>query len=259
MVSTNSRPRPSELELPPVVGWEVWRNRFLRQWKQGAHLLDVGPTQSGKSLLMRELVFAGRKNVVVMGTKPRDETLEEYIEGGFVRIDHWPPENKDYRAQQPGMARFILWPKIREVGDAVRYRPLFEKALRHIYVDVDPKTGGGWTVIIDETLFFSDTKDGLGLGHILSTMAYSSASSGITMCFLMQRPAGVPRILWQSCATAFIFHMGVTNDVREMASLGTIQPKAVTEAIQKLEGHEFLDVPCRAGRRWSKTQVELGT
>jgi hypothetical protein len=256
MTSTLSRPRNPPLEVPPPVEWEVWRARFLRQWKQGDHLLDVGPTQSGKSLLMREIVFAGRKNVVVMGTKPKDPTLDEYIEGGFVRIDHWPPEKRDFRAQQDGMARFILWPKIVEIGDVTRFRPLYEKALRSIYVDVS-KAGGGWTVVIDETLFFSDAKDGLGLGHILSTMAYSTASSGITMCFLMQRPAGVPRILWQSCSSAFLFHMGVTNDVREMASLGVIQPKAVTEAIQKLEGHTFLDLPCRAGRRWSTSQVRL--
>jgi hypothetical protein len=240
-----------QLEVPADVPWNVWLGRFLREWKQGDHILDVGPTRSGKSLLAREIVFAGRKNVVVLGTKTRDDTLEEYIAGGFVRIDHWPPERKDFRDQQPGMARFILWPKIREIGDLHKHRGLYEKCLRNVYVD------GNWTVVVDETLWCCDTKDGLGLGHVLSTMAYGGASNGITMLFLMQRPAGVPRILWQSCATALIFHLGVTNDIREMASLGTTQPKAVVEAIQVLEGHEFIDLPTRAGRRWSKSEVVL--
>lgn len=88
-------------------------------------------------------------------------------------------------------------------------------------------------------------------------MAYGGASNGISMMFLMQRPAGVPRILWQSCTTALLFHMGVTNDVREMASLGTVPPKAVVQTIQSLEGHTFLDLPLRAGRNWSTSEVVL--
>jgi hypothetical protein len=230
--------------------------RFGRQWKQGDHVLDVGPTQSGKSLLARELVFQNRKFAVVMGTKPRDKTLDEYIAGGFVRIDHWPPVSKDFRDQQDGMARFILWPKIREVGDALKYRPLYKKALEGIYVD-GGEGGGNWTVVIDETLFFCDMSHGLGLGPTLAMLAYGGASTGLSMMFLMQRPAGVPRILWQSCTTALLFHMGVTNDVREMASLGTVPPKAVVETIQHLEGHHFLDLPLRAGRNWSTSEVEL--
>src|SRR5208282_6397595 len=118
------RPSTAGLPVPPEVPYSTWLARFGRQWKQGDHILDVGPTQSGKSLLARELVLAERKFVVVMGTKPKDKTLDEYIEAGFVRIDHWPPVPKDFRDQQRGMARFILWPKIKEVGDALKYRPL---------------------------------------------------------------------------------------------------------------------------------------
>ena len=225
--------------------------RFGRQWKQGDHILDVGPTQSGKSLLARELVLQNRKFVVVMGTKPKDKTLDEYIAAGFVRIDHWPPQPRDFRDQQPGMARFILWPKIKEIGDAIKFRGLYKKCLDQVYVD------GNWTIVVDETLFFSDKAEGLGLGSTLSMMAYGGASNGISMMFLMQRPAGVPRILWQSCTTALMFHMGVTNDVREMASLGTVPPKAVVQTIQHLEGHKFLDLPLRAGRNWAVSEVVL--
>lgn len=243
--------RGSYLPVPPEVPWHVWLPRFIRQWKQGDHVLDVGPTQSGKSLLAREIVIAARKFVVVLGTKTKDPTLDAYIEAGFVRIDHWPPTRRDFRDQQEGMARFVLWPKIREIGDLHKYRGLYEKALRQIYVD------GGWTVVVDETLWFSDAKNGLGLGNMLATMAYGVASNRVSLVFLMQRPAGVPRILWQSCTTALLFHLGVTSDVREMASLGTNQPKAVVQTIQHLEGHHFLDLPLRAGRRWAISQVEL--
>jgi hypothetical protein len=248
---TSQRPSAAGLPVPPEVGWPTWLARFERQWKQGDHILDVGPTQSGKSLLARELVLNGRKFVVVLGTKPKDKTLDEYIAAGFVRIDHWPPIPKDFRDQQEGMARFILWPKIKEVGDALKHRGLYKKALDQIYVD------GNWTVVVDETLFFCDNSHGLGLGSTLAMLAYGGASNGISMMFLMQRPAGVPRILWQSCTTALLFHMGVTNDVREMASLGTVPPRAVVQTIQHLEGHTFLDLPLRAGRNWSTSEVQL--
>ena len=175
------------LDPPAVLDWEHFYELERRENGQGEHRLFIGPTQSGKSLLARELVLHGRKFVVVMGTKPKDKTLDEYIEAGFIRIDHWPPIPKDFRDQQPGMARFILWPKIKEIGDALKHRPLYKKALDAIYVD------GNWTVVVDETLFFSDKAEGLGLGATLAMMAYGGASNGISMMFLMQRPAGVPR------------------------------------------------------------------
>lgn len=220
-------------------------------WKQGDHVLFAGPTQSGKSLLARKIVSRGRRYVVVFGTKPKDSTLEAYEdEEGFTRIDHWPPVRRDFKDQEPDSARFILWPKIVEVDDLRKHRAVYQKALQNIYVD------GGWSVVIDETLWFS-SRDGLNLGGLLGTMAFGSASNRLSMLFLMQRPAGVPRILWQSCTTALLFHLGVTNDVREMASLGTEQPKAVVQAIQSLQGHQFLDLPCRGGASWSISEVQL--
>ena len=148
------------------------------------------------------------------------------------------------------MARFILWPKIKEVGDLHKYRPLFAKCLDAMFID------GGWTAVIDETLWFCD-REGLALGAKLATMAYGSASNKITFLFLMQRPSGVPRILWSSCTTALIFHIGGTNDVRELASLGTEDPKAAVAAIRKLQEHAYLDLPLRGGTTWSVSEVRM--
>lgn len=270
MALSPARPRASRaavLPTPPVSKWFPWFPRFSRQWEQGDHILDVGPTQSGKSLLARLLVsghngVGGRKYVVIFGTKPKDKTLDKYItEEGFVRVDHWPPTNSDLRKQRDGYTRFILWPKIVEVGDLHKFRPLFAKCLDHIFVD------GKWTVVVDETLWFCD-REGLNLGGKLGTMAYGSASNEISFVFLMQRPSGVPRILWSSCTTALIFHIGGTNDVRELASLGTEDPKAVVATIQQLPkivpiqpgekvSHGFLYLPLRGGAEWAVSEVEL--
>jgi hypothetical protein len=250
MTLASPRSKATDLAVPPVVAWPIWRRRFLRQWKQGDHVLDVGPTQSGKSLLAREIVLS-RKFTVIFGTKPKDETLDDYISLGFTRIDHWPPTPSELRkARDAGRYWFILWPKIREVGDLHKFRPLFAKCLDSIFVD------GGWTAVVDETLWFCD-REGLNLAGKLGTMAYGSASNKITFLFLMQRPSGVPRILWSSCSTALIFHIGGTNDVRELASLGTEDPKAAVLAIRKLKGHSFLDLPLRGGAPWSISEVEI--
>ena len=237
-------PPDTDVPAPPVVPWAVWLPRFLRGWKQGDHLLFAGPTQSGKSLLAREIATKGRKYVVVFGTKARDDTLDGYLAAGFTRIDHWPPEKRDFKDQDAGMAHFILWPKVEKLNDMHRHAAVFSKCLDSIFID------GNWTVVVDETLWFCD-KQGLNLGGKLGTMAFGSASNKVTFLFLMQRPAGVPRILWQSCTHALLFHLGVTTDVREMASLGTEPPKAVTQTVQHLKGHDFLDLPLRGGAQWS--------
>lgn len=237
-------PSQADVEVPPVVPWATWYPRFGRNWKQGDHTLIAGPTQSGKSLLAHKLAAGLRRYVVVFGTKVNDPTLDGYLKEGFTRIDHWPPVKRDFKDQKEGVAHFILWPKIEKREDLRRYAPLFAKCLDNIFIE------GRWTVVVDETLWLC-SKGGLDLGVNLADMAYGAASNKVSFLFLMQRPAGVPRIVWQSCTTALLFHMGVTTDIREMASLGTVQPKAATLAIQGLRGHDFLDIPCRGGAQWS--------
>jgi hypothetical protein len=274
LASPARRNSPLVLPTPSDVEWMTWHRRFDRGWVQGEHLNIDGPTQSGKSLLARVLVtgedgIGGRRFVCVMGTKPKDRTLDEYVRLGFVRIDHWPPTKSDLRKCPEGRAWFILWPKIKTVKDLHRFTPLFQKALEDIYIDE------GWTVVIDETLWFCSRNPGLNLGSLLGAMAFGVASLDISLVFLMQRPAGVPRILWQSCTWSLLFHLGVTSDVRELASLGTYPPKAVVEAIQHLGGtqlpdgswqepdeddppHQFLALPQRGGKKWSTSEVRFG-
>jgi hypothetical protein len=77
------------------------------------------------------------------------------------------------------------------------------------------------------------------------------------MYLLMQRPAGLPRIIWSSVMQAELFHMGITNDIRELASLGTYEPKDVATAVRRLTGHQFLDLPIRGGADWAISEVEM--
>ena len=133
---------------------------------------------------------------------------------------------------------------------APKHREQYAKCIDDAFVN------GGWTLVIDEGLWLCQ-RDGLNLGPNLSALAYGGASAGASMYVLLQRPAGVPRTVWQNCSDVMQFHAGVTNDVRELASLGTYDPKSVQQAIQGLRGHSFLHLPCRGGATWAVSEVAI--
>jgi hypothetical protein len=186
--------------------------------------------------------------VVVFGTKPVDKSLDAYVNEGYKRIDHWPPTPQEIRRQSPDSQRYILWPKIKERSELRKYRDVYAKALDEIFID------GKWCVVLDEGLWLASSK-GLNLAEEMSGLAYGAASNLVSMHLIVQRPANVPPITWTSCSQAFLFHLGKTDDVRELASLGTYTPREAQEAVKHLTGHRFLDLPCRGGYEWSISEV----
>ena len=88
-------------------------------------------------------------------------------------------------------------------------------------------------------------------------MAFGAASNKVSLYLCLQRPSGLSRVTWSSVSDAMVFHLGVTNDIRELASLGTYDPKEAAAAIKSLQGHAFLDLPCRGGATWSISVVDL--
>lgn len=237
-------------EQPPVVPWPEWYERE-RYYKPG-HILFSGPTQSGKTRACREVVRL-RSFVTVVGTKVKDPSLDAYVAEGYLRIEHWPPTRQDIkRATQPdGSVRLILWPRIRTRADLRKpeTKALFARFLDYIFIE------GEWTVVIDEGLWFS-ASTGLNLGLALGDIAYGGASNGIKLYVLVQRPANVPPVVWTSVSQAILFKSGRTDDIRELASLGTYDPKDVAVAIRRLQLFQFLDLPVRAQAEWALSTVE---
>lgn len=249
-------PLDQSREVPPVVPWNAWYWERARTPGQGRHQLFDGPTQSGKTVLAHKLADL-RDFVVVFGTKPVDASLDAYVNEGYTRIDHWPPTRSDFRKGGWGAdeARFILWPRIVKREQLRAYGPVFAHCLDDIFIN------GRWTIVIDEMLWVCG-RSGLNLGQEVADIAYGSASNKVSLYMCMQRPAGVPRITWSSCADALIFKSGVTNDLRELASLGTYDPKPTTVAIKRLQRFQFLDLPCQSGdglkeATWSISRVEM--
>jgi hypothetical protein len=248
---TSTPPLRLPPDAPPLdfVPWPEWYRATAATWKQGQHRLFVGPTQSGKTLLAR-MHARMRRYVVVLGTKPVDPSLDEYLAEGYERTEVWPPPRKLLTPDRNGDVRLILWPKIKARADLRRHRQQYQRFLDHAFIN------GRWTIVADEGLWLA-SRTGLNLGSELGDIAYGSASNGVNLCLLIQRPAGIPRVTWSSVSDAMVFHSGVTNDTRELASLGTIDPKAVTMAIRQLQGHDFLALPCRGGATWATSRVDL--
>jgi hypothetical protein len=229
-------------------------------------VLFDGPTQSGKTVLCR-LVTRLNAYAVVFGTKPVDPSLDAYAAEGYTRIDHWPPTPSDYRKARAAGAtysyvkdggkrvrsdpavRFLLWPRIKTRADLRRYRSVYAAAMEGMFIE------GRWCFVIDEGLWMA-SRNGLDLGQQMRDMAYGSASNKVSMHLLVQRPANLPPDCWTNCGQALIFHGGHPDDIRKLASLSVYQPRQAQQAIARLRGHQFLDLPCHAGAEWAVSQVD---
>ena len=238
-------------ELPVKLPWDTFYALEEQQNGQGQHRLFLGPTQSGKTTLCRKIA-ALRGYVVVLGTKNVDESLDAYLIEGYKRIYQWPPTKKEIEeATQPdGSVRFILWPKITELSELndPKTKLAFTKLFNQAYKE------GYWTIVCDESLWLAD-KEGLDMDRILSKMAFASASNKVSLYLCMQRPSGISRITWSSVTDVYMFHMGVTQDVVEMAALGRHSPKEVRDAMASLGDREFLKLPIRANAEWSTSKI----
>jgi hypothetical protein len=245
--------RTVEIAAPPVVPWAQWYANKEAELTQGMHVLFIGPTQSGKTLLCRKVARI-RKFVVVFGTKPVDPSLVAYVDEGYIRIDHWPPTKQDYKkgaeVWPAGEARFIIWPKMVKRDDLRRFRDVYAKCMEEVFIE------GRWCIVADEGLWIAG-RGGLNLGQQLSDVAYGSASNKVSLYLCVQRQANVQPVTWTSVSEAEIFHMGRADDVRDMASLGVYPPKETIAAVQGLRGHRFLSLPTRGGAEWSISEVDL--
>jgi len=263
-------------EPPRELPWSSFEAERRATVRQGMHQMFVGPTQSGKTVLCRVNV-RDRDFVVVWGTKKRDDSLQAYVDEGYVRINRWPREHvrsgkrqvltttqlvkasngrlteKPYRFErdETGKLRVILWPDFQSLSDLRNYNDDFRKCLEDAYVL------GGWSIVIDEMLW-ATRRTGLGLNERITELAFGAASNKVTLYMCMQRPTGMERTTWSSISDAYVFKCGVIDDIRELAALSTVDPRdAVTAIRTRISRHRFLHLPTRGqSLGWSISEVD---
>ena len=252
-----------ERETPPEVPWpsfineqaDLIRAEGLKLPPEGIHLLFVGQTRSGKTTLKR-IMSRLRRATVVFGTKPgRDSSLEKYIAEGFTRIDHWPPTKKELRPRGPyEQVKLLLWPAIKAYPELQKYNDVYRRAAEHMLVEAN------WNLDIDELRWVCG-RDGLKLGDIITQIAVGGASNGTSLSMAIQRPSAVPIETYASSHHDYIFKLGNTNDIRELASYSAYSTREVSDAIRGLnkgnldKGHQFLHLPVVGGASWKISEV----
>lgn len=227
------------------VPWTSIEELFYFEHQQGEHVSLVGPTGSGKSTAAVAIVqvLAKRKatdgrpaRVTVLGTKPRDSTLEELVRAGWPRVTRWPPPY--------GQEHVLVWPRYGDPSSAARrQRAVFDPLMRTIFAE------GGQTVYIDEASYFEEPPPhGLGLQALMVQYWQQARALDLTLVAGTQRPRRVVRSMWSEPKWLVIFRPEDEDDLKRVAQLSGAKEQ-VLAIVPELDEHEFLLVRRRGARK----------
>lgn len=222
----------TDAKAVPFVPWDALDDAL--DWRQGEHVTAVGPTGCGKSTLLLGLL-PRRRYVVVVGTKPRDRTLDRLRRQGYRLEREWPP------SAPPTMApRILFWPRIDRMGDRYTQAVSIGAMLEAVY------RSGGWTVVLDELRYITDPRY-LGL-ESQAVMLYQQARSlGVSVVGATQRPRYVPLDSYSAATHLFLWRSSDRADLRRLSELDGADVELVRRVLPHLGRHEALYVNTRDG------------
>lgn len=235
------------LARAPFVPFDQFLARFT--WRQGEHVSVIGPTGSGKSTLVDALLPVREQrgaHVLVLGTKPKDPTLDRLVTRGYTRVRSWPPRTPWWQRREPEWdRRLILWPTYRGPEDRARMVETFDRAFRAVFPQ------GGRTIVVDEAYYMAHQ---LGLAEHLVDLWTQGRSLGLTLVAGTQRPAYVPLYMYDQATHLFLFADNDETNLRRVGGLGGLSAVAVRETVAALPHHEVLYVNTRT-RELIRTRV----
>jgi hypothetical protein len=215
----------------PRVPWD----RFLQdelEWDHGQHFGLIGPTGQGKTTMLLNLLPL-HPFLTVFATKPRDETMDRLIAGGYVKLERWMSLDPN---QWP---RRVLWPDATGINsDETQYR-VFDHAFGAIYRE------GGWTVAIDETWYIVNE---LKLGRRIKTYLLQARSLGISLLCATQRPADVPLEIYDQSTHLMFWRDNDERNLRRLSGISWRSADLVRFIVSNLEPYQVLYINTRTGR-----------
>lgn len=219
----------------PVVPWHVFLAEHFR-WEPGEHVSCIGPTGCGKSTLQYGLLQQ-RNYVTVLGTKPKDPTLQRLItEQGYRRYKRFG-EVPPCRAGRPNRA--LLWPAFTGPESFGVQQAVFADALGRMFKE------GGWTVCADEVWYICRR---LGLTDWLETYWTQARSLDLSLLGGTQRPAHVPLFMYDAATHLFLWRDNDETNLRRVAGIGGLSGDVIRATVAALPRHYALYLNTRDGR-----------
>lgn len=216
----------SAVELAPRVSWGEFLDRHFR-WYPGQHIGLIGPTNSGKTTLLLQLLPM-RKYVTVVGTKPRDVVLKGLESQGYVRMARW---DKSIPAEV--LPRRLLWPDATRMNSLKNQRDVIAQGLMEMY------QATCWCVAIDELWYLIHM---LKLEQFVRVYLQQARSLNMSIVVATQRPAFVPLEVYDQSTHLFFWLDNDERNLRRISGISYRSSKQVRETVAHLVEHEVLYV-----------------
>lgn len=231
------------LRTVPRIPWETLRRNLVANWKPGQCVTIVGPRGTGKTHICLELAEMS-PYVLVLATKRQDPLIsalrkDGYLVTGDLNEIIWTHDEEKKR-MRPVHSRVVFWPQFPENVEEKQRLLMQAKAMRQAMGWAD-KTGR-WTVIIDETMWMSES---LKLEQEMKALWFQGRTQGISVIANAQRPTHVPRLAFSSADYLFLAKTGDRRDVLNLREISTtIPPEIIESGLRSLDKskHEFLFV-----------------
>jgi hypothetical protein len=212
-----------------VLDWSEFLAVF--DWRQGEHVSLIGPTGTGKTTAAVQLL-PRRAFVAAIGTKPKDQTLDQLRRDGYRVLPELPHEGKP--------PRVIVWPRsvtLNREAKKAQARTI-RNALDQAY------SAGSWTVFVDELSYVSRT---LRLAPELVDIWQQGRANNVSLIGCTQRPRWVPLDAYSAASHLFLWRTNDRQDISRLAGLNGADSAAVQSIVPQLERHEVLYVNTRTG------------
>jgi hypothetical protein len=197
----------------------------------------VAPTGIGKTHLAVSLAELSRW-VLVLACKRTDPLVTQLEQDGY-RITG-DLDSILWAEREPTSPKVVYWPRFPD-RLPLRERVQAQANAMRRALDYADKTGG-WTLIIDETMYMAGT---LRLGDELDQAWFQGRTQKVSVVACAQRPSHVPRLAFSSADFLFLGRFGDGRDIETLREISSTIPKQLLEnAISTLskQRHEFLFV-----------------